>query len=327
MIGGALAHLTLGTMFCWGNFLSYAPQYLKFFDGKGKPNTPPDALFVIPFALVAQAIAMPLGPMLSARVGAQKGLLIGSLLTALATYLSSYQTTLLSFILTYSLLFGTGVGLAYTAPMVASWKWLPSKKGLASGCIQAGFGLGGFVFSLIGRRFVNPDGLNPTNGLFPQSVYDNFPGMLRRLGLIYAAVSLVASIFIVEPPPSPATTATPSGSPGLTVSEAIATRQFWQLWAMIVSSAMGGLTTAALFKQLALRSPALAGDGFQALVGGIGALFNGGGRVFWGLIADRLGFRWSFRVLALLQTALLLSFRLSLGSKVLQLDSRSIRSF
>ena len=25
IIGGALAHLTLGTLYCWGNFLSYSP--------------------------------------------------------------------------------------------------------------------------------------------------------------------------------------------------------------------------------------------------------------------------------------------------------------
>ena len=31
--GGVLAHLILGSMYCWGNFLSYMPKKLLFFDG------------------------------------------------------------------------------------------------------------------------------------------------------------------------------------------------------------------------------------------------------------------------------------------------------
>ena len=50
----------------------------------------------------------------------------------------------------YSFLFGAGVGLAYTAPMVNGWKWFPEKKGLVSGAVVAGFGAGGFVFNQVG---------------------------------------------------------------------------------------------------------------------------------------------------------------------------------
>ena len=51
VLGGALAHLTLGTLYCWGNFLSYAPSYLRFFDGQDHVGVQPDALYVIPFAM------------------------------------------------------------------------------------------------------------------------------------------------------------------------------------------------------------------------------------------------------------------------------------
>ena len=35
LAGGVLAHLVLGTLYCWGNFISYAPEGLLYFDGLG----------------------------------------------------------------------------------------------------------------------------------------------------------------------------------------------------------------------------------------------------------------------------------------------------
>ena len=46
--------------------------------------------------------------------------------------------------LCYSVLFGSGIGLAYTAPMVAGWSWFPRRKGFVNGCVLAAFGSGGF---------------------------------------------------------------------------------------------------------------------------------------------------------------------------------------
>ena len=38
VLGGALAHLALGTLYCWGNFQSYVPKHLLFFDGNTRPG-------------------------------------------------------------------------------------------------------------------------------------------------------------------------------------------------------------------------------------------------------------------------------------------------
>jgi MFS family permease len=200
ILGGALTHLTLGTLYCWGNFLSYAPAHLRYFsksDGKG----PPDALYVIPFTIIAQAIAMPWGPSLAKAVGAPRALMLGCWLAAAAVYMSSYQKDLRSFMLFYSFLFGTGAGLAYTSPMAAGWKWLPNHKGLVTGGVLASFGAGGFLFSMLGSKHVNPLGFNPVNGKFPPEVYERFPSMLRKLAVMYAVISFVGSCFVTEPAP------------------------------------------------------------------------------------------------------------------------------
>jgi OFA family oxalate/formate antiporter-like MFS transporter len=70
---------------------------------------------------------------------------------------------------------------------------------------------------------------------------------------------------------------------------------------MVVASASAGLNVASVYKQFASVSPALAGDGFQSLVGGLGALSNGLGRIFWGTLSDKIGFKQSFALLTLVQ--------------------------
>lgn len=74
---------------------------------------------------------------------------------ALGVFLSSFAPNLATFMLCYSFLFGAGVGLAYTAPMVNGWRWFPDKKGLVSGAVVAGFGAGGFVFNQVRPTFVS----------------------------------------------------------------------------------------------------------------------------------------------------------------------------
>lgn len=44
------------------------------------------------------------------------------------------------------------IGIAYTAPMAAGWKFKPNNKGLVSGGILAGFGSGMLVLLVV----INP---------------------------------------------------------------------------------------------------------------------------------------------------------------------------
>jgi OFA family oxalate/formate antiporter-like MFS transporter len=206
--------------------------------------------------------------------------------------------------------------------MLAGYKWLPQSKGLVSGGILAGYGLGGFFFNLIGTSLVNPNGLNPVGGKFTPEIYANFPKMLRKLSVIYIVLSLIGSLLVTEPIVAPVdlknekVVAKPVEIPGVTVSQALHSSQFWQLWILIVSAASCGLNIANIYKQFAGNSKALAGDSFQALVGGLGAVFNGSGRLFWGAISDKIGIKASFLILTLLQSVLQLVYPLGTNSKV-----------
>lgn len=314
--------MTLGTYYCWGNFISYAPPNLKFFDGKSHPGSQPDALYVIPITLVFQALSMPFGPTIVKAIGSRKTILLGAWMTALSVYLASFQESLAKFMVFYSAMFGAGVGLAYIAPMIAAWSYMPKSKGIVSGGVLAGFGAGGFFFSIIGSKIVNPNGLNAINYVFPPEVYANFPKMLRTLAGLYAVLSLVGTLMVSEPKAA-APSVSKDGSkvaaaplPGLSVVEAITSKQFLLIWAMVVASATAGLNTASVYKTFAASSSALAGDGFQAFVGGLGALFNGSGRLFWGSLSDKIGFKNAYMILTLLQMLSMLTYLSAASSKV-----------
>ena len=307
-------HITLGTLYCWGNFQSYAPESLKFFDGKSHPGATPDSSFVMPVTLVAQCLAMPFGAKLAAKYGARATMIFGSIIVSAGVFFASYMKTLSSFLMFYAVLFGLGIGVSYTSPMMAGWKWLPNKKGLVSGAILMGFGAGGFLFNIIGTNLVNPRKHNPVEGVFPREVYNNFPRMLRTLATLYLVGGLAGSMLVTEPKKDAKSTKAPP--PGVSVEEALQSPQFWLMWSMIVSSASAGLNVAAIYKQFAATSPALTGDSFQALVGGLGALFNGVGRLFWGQLSDSIGFKKSFTILTVVQAMLHAYYPYAAGSKI-----------
>lgn len=306
IIGGALTHLAFGSIYCWGNFNSYAPSHLR-------------SDLVFPLTMVAQCLTMPFGPLIVKKLGAQATLLLGAYIMAAGVFFSSYAQNTAAFIALYSIVFGAGIGIAYTAPMIAGWSWLPKSKGLVSGAVLTGFGAGGFFFNIIGSKIANPLSNDPVNGKFPAEVYENFPVMLRKLAMIYVVLSSIGSLLISEPKKVTSTgaevTVVPD-VPGVSIGDALKTKQFWLMWSMIIASGSAGLNVAAMYKQFASLSPALRGDSYQSLVGAVGALFNAMGRLFWGAISDKIGFKSSFMILTVGQAIVQFLYPYSAASKV-----------
>jgi hypothetical protein len=81
------------------------------------------------------------GPRMSIVTG---GLLFGSGMVVGACGIGAHSLPLLY--LGFGVLGGAGTGLCYTPPMQALMLWFPDQKGLAMGCLVAGFGAGGLAF-------------------------------------------------------------------------------------------------------------------------------------------------------------------------------------
>ena len=64
-----------------------------------------------------------------------------------------------------------------------------------------GFGIGGFVFTLLSERMINPDEIEPTKGAekpFEPEVANNLPGTMQFLSFCFMGL-LALSIVFVQP--------------------------------------------------------------------------------------------------------------------------------
>ena len=118
--------LTLGTVYCWGNFISYLPPSMQYFDPSTATGAK-DSLLSIPICMTMQFIGMLFAPALQKKVGIANAMMVGSAMQAFGTYMGSLQTALAPFLFWYSCFFGTGIGLAYTAPLVLGFKRFPGE--------------------------------------------------------------------------------------------------------------------------------------------------------------------------------------------------------
>lgn len=59
--------------------------------------------------------------------------------------------------LSFSMFHGFGNAMSFMAPVIAGWAYFPDRKGMAAGVAIAGVGIGGFLYSIIATKFINPD--------------------------------------------------------------------------------------------------------------------------------------------------------------------------
>ena len=152
------------------------------------------------------------GGWLERRLGPRLSTLTGSAVMVSGVLLS-YFTVQHSFwllLLTYGVMYGAGIGTGYIGPLVCAMRWFPKWKGLASGFILSGFGLSALLFNVILTVFINPGNAKPSYAPYatdPNEKYFIDAGVLDRvpysflvIGVIYAAILLMASLLLFNPP-------------------------------------------------------------------------------------------------------------------------------
>src|SRR5262249_15849643 len=84
--------------------------------------------------------------------GPRKLAIAGGLLFAAGYALAAVALAVKSltlFYLGYGVVGGIGIGLGYVTPMSTVTKWFPDKKGLMTGIVALGFGLGAFILRFV----------------------------------------------------------------------------------------------------------------------------------------------------------------------------------
>jgi len=307
VIGAVLVQLALGTIYCWGNVTTYLTSYIRITE----PNILyKDTIYIFAIGLMLFAITMIFSGQLQQKIGPMKVGIIGGIFVSLGIILSSFIKTFVGFLMTYGALFGIGIGFAYVCPIACAAKWFPDKKGMINGIAVAGFGAGAFIFNKITTYFVNPENLKATilgaDGKYyfdpTSSVVAKVPSLLILLGVVYAIMVIGGSLVLKNPPagwlPKGWTPPTPikvEDGKKLKIdynrNEIIKMPQFWMIWCMFILTAAAGLFTIGNYKNFGKANNPLITDQFLSDIGAWAALFNGLGRIVWGMLSDQIGYK------------------------------------
>lgn len=340
-----LVNVTIGSLYAVGNIIPYVVSYVRVY------SHPKDLrLNTVTYIYASQAVgvgsAMLLGGLLDRYVGPRLVTLLGGLIMTVGALLSyvTIQFSFWWFMFTYGLITGFGLGVLYICPITLSIKWLPKWKGAVSGFVLSGIALGTLVYSLTQTGYINPHNKKPGVIVGPAHSHEAYftqeelltkvPGFFLILGVSYAIITLVCSVFLVNPTPNlssedlskscseservvldshPKTLEpqiTPYPSTSLTFFEAIRKPNFYVLMFLLTIGQTVSSFFNPLYKSFGLQE-LLPNDHFLTLVVIVGAVVNLLGRILWPLLADFTSYKTAVIFQGAFLSVFLLTFYIS----------------
>ncbi|XP_013385610.1 uncharacterized protein LOC106155360 isoform X2 [Lingula anatina] len=240
-------------------------------------------------------------------------------------------------------MFGLGVGMAYAPCLANSMKWFPDHKGLVNGLVVAGFGGGAFIFNQVQTAYINPHNLpvNSARYFTEKKLLERVPSCFLVLGGSYVAMQFVGILILFAPPEAHSRRASiqedesallpedrsdsdvdykkkmaPNIARDYYPKQMIRSKYFYILWFIFLLNGQAVIFSSSLYK--AYGQTFIKDDQFLAIVGAFAAVFNAGGRIFWGVIADKFSFKTAMLCLCTSMCALMMTFIIApLGGKVM----------
>jgi len=290
--------ICFGTVYAWSFFQSLLVHQL------GWSFTETAAAFSIAIFSLGMSAAWA-GAMLP-RLGPRKLALAGSVMFSggyLIAGLSLHLELIWLFYLGYGVIGGAGIGLGYVTPVATVAKWFPDRKGLATGIVVMGFGVGALLLS---------KGLAP---ILILATKGDLPFLFAWLGIVFACVLIPSSLALSNPPEAdgaavPAGTAQTDQSPvdadePDSVSACLRSREFTVMWLVFFFNIAAGISIISFQSPLlqevwGLADPSIEPETlaeYGATLIAASSLCNGAGRLLWGLLSDRIGRVRVFRIL------------------------------
>jgi MFS transporter, OFA family, oxalate/formate antiporter len=283
--------LCLGTVYAWSYFQPLLVEQFRW------TNTETSWAFSLTICCLGLSAAW--GGINLARIGPRKLAVAGGLLFAAGYALAAVALAVKSltlFYLGYGAVGGIGIGLGYVTPMSTVTKWFPDKKGLVTGIVAMGFGLGAFILSFV---------LAP---ILMQVFHRNLTLVFAALGAILGSAAYLPSGY-VPPAAKDARAANlyakAEEESDLPLKEYLLAGQYAIMWFIFFLNIMAGISIISFLSPLyqdiwrldhpTLERAVLAGYGATLIA--VSSLFNGFGRIVWGAVSERLGRINTFRLL------------------------------
>ena len=278
-LAGVVMQIALGAVYAWSVFRIPLTEAYGWSIGEVTLAFT-IAIFVLGFAAFGGGLWM-------RRAGPRPVALAAGALYGLGVILASFAGGRLWLLyLSYGLIAGIGLGLGYIVPVATLVKWFPDRRGMITGIAVAGFGSGALITAPLATRLIAQVGASNTFAI---------------LGVLYLIAVMSAACFMRNPPPGyrpagwepSAVQQRQRSAKTYTLQEAIATWQWYGLWALLFLNTTAGIAIISqagpMAQEIAQATPAAA----AALVGAI-AIANGAGRFLWGWLSDVIGRRTVF---------------------------------
>ena len=247
----------------------------------------PELQITFSILIVVQTFLSPWQGVLVDRFGPRLLLSIGVLVTGLSWILAAQASSLTMVYLTYGLLGGIGTGIVYVGVIGHMVQWFPDKRGLATGLVAAGYGVGALLTTF------------PIATVLRESTYED---ALTRFGLIFGIVGLVAAQGLRRPDAAwqiawnqraRAAGRASTTSIDLSPIQMLGTRIFWLMFVMMTMMSTTGLMVTsqmgAFTRDFGMASVLVWGLPLLPLALSLDRITNGATRPFFGWVSDRYG--------------------------------------
>jgi len=195
LFGAFCVHLMVGSQYAWGSMVPYMVGYYRQVGNLDSNMS--QFYIVLPLIVITSTLFFPIGMKLAGTLGSRLVILIGGCITFTTCFMASYTQSTTLFFMLYALGFGAGKGFLYPAPLKAGWSHFSGRKGLVSGIIVSGLGIGAFIFGNVVTLMVNPDNKPPVKTeiapgvyeyYFPADVNARVPETIRALCMMWGAL-------------------------------------------------------------------------------------------------------------------------------------------
>jgi OFA family oxalate/formate antiporter-like MFS transporter len=256
-----------------------------------------DVQWAFTLFILFQTWVQPLQGWLIDRAGQRAFISVAGILCGAGWAGLAYADTLTE-LYTFYAVAGIGAALVYSASMGSALKWFQDKRGLATGIMAGGFASGAAIFiPLIGSTIR----------------FRGYRAAFLWTGIVQGVSIFAVAQFLRLPPrdavKAPAAQRTPVsdriGKHQFTTVEILRAPQFYVLYLIFVLMTIGGLLVtaqaSAIAKAWGLTAAAL------TFATSVSPLANGGGRIFWGMVSDRIGREMTMVIAFALQALCLMS--------------------
>ncbi len=278
LLASCIINLCVGSLYAWSVLAGPMAEYLSQINNV--TLTPRDLSIVFIIANSVGPITMISGGKINDTLGPKMVILIGGLMFGGGMFLSGFAKSVGFLIFTYSILLGLGLGMVYGATISTSIKFFPDKRGLVGGLTTATFGISSVIIPPVAALIIASSG--PT-------------AAFKIIGAFFT-VAICCSAFLVEKCPDGFI---PDGwTPPVEHKNAPVVNKNWKemlqepvffvMITLLTCGAFSALMFIPMVSPMAKNMMGMSVAGATASVSTL-ALFNVIGRIFAGVISDKIG--------------------------------------